>query len=475
MLLRTFTLLAFFFIPFISQADMEWSGVYRFEGVLLDNPSLIKNGGDSKDYATHHLVLKPKMIVADGFEINARFDGFNGATDQNVHPNNQIGNAFGASSSNNDQYYSSAAGNAGADIIEITQAYLTYSHNFGALIVGRAPVHFGLGMSYDSGDDLFDHWYDTRDLIGFKVHFGNIYVFPMYAKLNEGAIGRKSSDAEDLRFQAEYDNKDKDIKLGFLFSEKKAKANNHDYPVLIDNATYSRANDLKIRSLSFYLKKDLENLDYGLEFSYVSGDTGLVNTSGQEVDIQAFGIAAELDYEMPKHSLSFGLRAGYASGDDKQTNDKVEGFIFNRNYDVGMLLFNHPLGQQDLLGVQSFLRKGYGVNNPATPNSSRLEDFDVESISNVFYIAPSVKYDINDKINIKSTFITGFLVEDAQGFTDMDTALGYELDLSVSYQPIKRVHLMLQGAALLPGSAFEAGNVDSKFTYGLMGKAAVNF
>ena len=257
-------------------ADMQWSGTYRFEGMLLDNPSLIKNGGDAKEYGLHHLVLKPKMIVADGFEVNARFDALNGATDQNVHPSNQIGSAFGDSSNNNDQYYSSSAGNAGADIIEITQAYLTYSHNFGALVVGRAPVHFGLGMSYDAGDDLFDHWYDTRDLVGFKVHFGNMYVFPMYAKLSEGAIGRKSSDAEDLRLQAEYNNSDSDIKLGFLFSEIKAKQNSHDFSDQFGAfpSTYTRGKDLKVRSLNFYLKKELQNFNYGLEFSYVNGDTG---------------------------------------------------------------------------------------------------------------------------------------------------------------------------------------------------------
>ncbi len=458
-------------------ADVQWSGVYRFEGVLLDNPSLIKDGGDSKDYFVHHMVLKPKVAVADGFELNARFDAFNGATDQNVHPNNQLGSAFGSSSSNNDQYYTSSAGNAGADIVEITQAYLTYSYNFGAFIVGRAPIHFGLGMSYDAGDDMFDHWYDTRDLVGFKIHFGNVYVFPMYAKINEGPVGQKSSDAEDLRVQAEYDNKDTDIKLGFLFSEKKAKKDNHDFSDQFNEfpSTLTRGDDLKIRSLNFYLKKQLENFYYGFEFSYVSGDTGLVTDTGENVELEAFGAAAELEYKMPKNSLTFGLKAGYASGDDKTTEDKVESFIFNRNYDVGMLLFNHPLGQQDLLGVQSFLRRGYHVNNPATPNSSRLEDFDVEAISNLIYIAPSLKYDFNDKWNIKTTFITGFLVEDAQNFTDMDKTVGYELDIEFSYQPIQRVHLMLGGAALLPGSAFKEGNVDSKFTYGLMGKAAVNF
>ena len=114
-------------------ADMQWSGVYRFEGVLLNKPGLLDDS-ENKDYAIHHLVLRPKITIADGFEVNARFDALNGATDQTVHPNNQVGQSFGSSPSNNDQYYSSRAGNAGADVVEVTQAYLTYVHNFGASI-----------------------------------------------------------------------------------------------------------------------------------------------------------------------------------------------------------------------------------------------------------------------------------------------------------------------------------------------------
>ncbi len=475
-MLSKIIILLSFFIGATASADLEWSGVYRFEAMALEKPSLL-SGAKKKEYAIHHLVLKPKITVADGFSVHARFDALNGATDQTVHPNNQVGSSLGSSPSNNDQYYTSRAGNAGADTIEITQAYLTYNHNFGALIVGRAPIHFGLGMTYDAGDGLFDHWYDTRDLIGYKIHFGNMFIFPMYGKLNEGPIGRSSSDSEDLMFQAEYENPDSKMNIGFFISERKTKKGEHDFSDQFNGSPsfYTRDRRLKIRTMNFYMKRQHNNFKYGFEFSYLSGDTGL-SLGGEGVDIQGFGAAAELDYAMPSHSMDFGLKFGYASGDDKTSLDEVESYIFNRNYDVGMLMMNHPLGDKDLLGVQSFLRKGHNVSaNPAATNETRLQDYDVEAISNVFYLAPNFTYHFNDQWKLKTTLITAFLIEDAENFTDMDSSMGYELDLSVQYQPIKRVNLMIDAAAFLPGSAYEFGGVDSKFTYGLMGKAAVSF
>ncbi len=473
MLSKFLTIVILLSTGLIANADLEWSGVYRFEAMTFDKTSFLDDGS-KKEYATHHLVLKPKITVADGFEVNARFDALNGATDQTVHPNNQIGSSLGSSPSNNDQYYSSRAGNAGADTVEITQAYLTYNHNFGALIVGRAPVHFGLGMTFDAGDGLFDHWYDTRDMVGYKVHFGNMFIFPMYGKVNEGPIGQSSSDMEDLMLQAEYLNPDTDMRIGFFISEKKSKAGEHDFSDQFGGATiYNRNSKLKLRTMNFYLKKEMERFKYAFEFSYLSGDTGLT-LGGKDVGIQGFGAAAELDYAMPDHSMDIGLKFGYASGDDKTTLDEVEAYIFNRNYDVGMLLMNHPVGDKDLLGVQSFVRKGFNSSLPGA-NDSRLDDYDVEAISNVMYFAPHMKYHLNDKWKLGATFVTAFLLEDAENLIDMDKSLGYELDLSIEYQPIERVNLLLEAAALLPGSAYETGGVDSKFTYGLMGKAAVSF
>ncbi len=459
-------------------ADLQWSGVYRFEGLMLDKVGL-DSGSKSKEYAVHHLVLKPKITVADGFEINARLDAFNGGTDQSVHPTNQIGKDWGGSKNNNDRYYTSSEGNAGAEIIELTQAYLTYTHDFASLVVGRAPINFGLGMTYDSGDGLFDHWYNTRDLVGFKVHIGNFYLFPMYAKIREGSISNSDSEGKEYMFQAEYKNPDKDSKLGFFYSERRSNQAANLYPTLLDpglGTVYGQDRDQKIRTMNFYYQKDNEHFDYGFEFSYLSGNTGL-SLNGSGVDIQAFGVAVELDYAMPKSSIDLGLKFGYASGDDKSTEDKVEGFIFNRNYDVGMLLMNHPLGRLDALGTQTFLRTGY---NSSTDNQSRIEDFDVEAISNVMYLAPSLTYHFSENWSLDSKLITAWLVEGpTAALTDIDKSLGYELDIALNFKPSKKIQMTLEGAALLPGSAFDTDQsgaaVDSKFTYGLMGKAAVSF
>ena len=143
-------------------------------------------------------------------------------------------------------------------------------------------------------------------------------------------------------FQMEYQNQDKGMSLGLFISEKKSDQHNVSN-LITPNVAYTSDDDLKLRTLNLYYKKEQQNFNYGFEFSYLSGDSGL-KLAGDTVEVQGFGFAAELDYAMPAKSMDLGLKFGYASGDDKSTDEKIEGYIFNRNYDVGMLLMNHPLG-----------------------------------------------------------------------------------------------------------------------------------
>src|SRR4051794_26921776 len=87
-LLAIFAILTF--VTIAQASDINWAGSYRFEGVLLDNPKLDASG-TNKNYMLHHLVLKPKIVAADGVTIYSRFDLFNNA----AYPDSQLGQFFG--------------------------------------------------------------------------------------------------------------------------------------------------------------------------------------------------------------------------------------------------------------------------------------------------------------------------------------------------------------------------------------------
>ena len=82
------------------------------------------------------------------------------------------------------------------------------------------------------------------------------------------------------------------------------------------------------------------------------------------------------------------------------TTDEYEGFVFDRNYDVAMILFNHAVGQLNVLHTEV-----NGTTSGAT--GSPLQDPDVESVSNVTYLAPYFNYKYSDRWTINGVFATG--------------------------------------------------------------------
>ena len=70
------------FPQFSMAADLEWNGLYRFEANHIEKSEL--SGEATKDYGLHHLILRPKIVAADGLFITGRLDLFNSAQGGNT-------------------------------------------------------------------------------------------------------------------------------------------------------------------------------------------------------------------------------------------------------------------------------------------------------------------------------------------------------------------------------------------------------
>ncbi len=115
-------------------------------------------------------------MAADGLTIHSRFDIFN----YDRYPNSALGQVWGLGVDS----IAKDDANVGADApkmysrnqrfgdLRVNLLYLTYDQEFASLIVGRAPLHFGLGMNLNSGLGPFDHFLENRDLIGYKWSWG---------------------------------------------------------------------------------------------------------------------------------------------------------------------------------------------------------------------------------------------------------------------------------------------------------------
>lgn len=446
-------------------ADINWSGNYRIEYNNIDSFDL---DGTSKSYFLQHLVLKPKIIASDGVNINTRFDIFNNST-LNTY-SNQVGEIMGQST--NTSASTSDAGNSAAlsesqtaDTLKVTHLYLTYIKEFAAFIAGRAPKSFGLGITHNAGNGPFDHWMDTHDVVGVKMIFGNIFFTPMYATVLEDQI-HEEDDANEYIVHFGYENPETDLNIGVYYESKvavngiaKPSASGSPFPSAnhaVDWKSYDH------QKWNLYFSQTKGNLKTNLEFGFHKGDTGVINTDGDEIEWDAFAMAAELFYKW-KPSYTLSLHAGYVSGDDPDTPSTFEGFIFDKNYDVAILLFNHILGNtsMDLLGT--------------TPAGREVNiGLDTEAISNVIYLAPGIDIALSDTWSLNSRLIYATLHQTATG---VDSDLGMELDFIFRYMPHDRFIFDTGIGYLMPGSAFENGtsNFSTDSALAITAKAAISF
>jgi hypothetical protein len=461
--------------------DLDWSGEYRFEGNFFKNLNLDKNSGIETSYLTHHLILQPKIIATDGLTIRSRFDVFN-----NSVPGNTIGQTFGS--------YGNAPGTTGApnppattthtqndESILVTQLYLSWINEFSAVVIGRVPFQFGLGMVYNSGNGIFDHFQGTKDIVSYKLIWGNLTLMPAYGKVREGFLNNED-DVNDYMVVAEYSNPESNISMGVMFDQKvapqdgSAPLNGNDFPSPSGaqgtyNGGYSAYN------LNAFVKKQWDNFNFGGELGFLSGNSGLQIPSAtspgtlSSVGLSGFGLATELSYKTGE--IVWGLHTGLASGDDPDTAN-YEGYTFSPNYDVAMLMFNRVLGQYDMLRT--------GAVSGTRPTNSAYNGLDTEVISNAIYVAPDIKWSMGEKYDLLGNFCYATLQKPAgpaAGWSRSNT-IGYETDIGLNYHPNNKFTWVTTIGVLFPGSSF--GGVASSNqafptdpTYGATTKAAVSF
>ena len=150
--------------------------------------------------------------------------------------------------------------------------------------------------------------------------------------------------------------------------------------------------------------------------------------------------------------------------------------MFDRNYDVAFLMFNHPLGQYDVL------RTAYANNTNTTVPAgvgravAASAMYDVETISNALFASVGVNYKWAEKYAFGTQITYGQLNKDPLN-SGVDSGLGFEVDLLMKYMPFDGFQWISRVGMLSPGGAFEGGT--NSFTtgtaFGIETKAAISF
>ncbi len=453
--------------------DLSWSGLYRVEAVKIKNAELTSDNND-KHYLLQHLLLSPKIVASDGITIYGRFDILNNPT---FGVDNASGEFIGSSPNRNAPTPGTNGDNSNvlarherAGDLAVTQLYVTWVQEFGVLVAGRTPLQFGLGTAYNAGNGMFDHYLTTEDMLGYKVILGNFFVMPMMGKTYQGNPGDEG-DVNDYMLHVQYDNPETELSLGAFYQLRVAGIAGNDVPSGSNNLGgpgSTVVDGYKHQQISLYSSQKVHELTIAAEANLLTGEPGIRTTNGSLVKFNGYGLAGEVRWNPPEGKWFGNLKLGIASGDDPGTTDTYEGFAFNRNYDVAMLLFNHPLGQAD------FLRTGLVRNNSKNASSY----IDTEALSNALYFAPSITNRWRDNFTWGATFVYALLNKDPIAGTSGSKSLGYELDLNITYKPFERLTWVNEAGFLMPGDGFKGGpaqSYENRFAYGLISKAAISF
>lgn len=452
-----------------SAISIDWSGGYRFEFNDIDNPSLNSDAKQPKTYGLQYLYLAPKIVASDGINIVSRFDILGSQTP--AYRNSQLGSVFGSGGGTVDPRINSQ--NQETSSIGVSQLYLNVNHEYGSLIAGRAPFEFGMGISHNAGLGEFDHWYDTRDMVGYRFVVDNISFMPMLSRVSQANYGRGVTTSDET-FVFEYHNKDNGDQAGVVQQNRKSSFESNDALKIGANpltATFPGSTvggGWNSKLVNLFLGRNWESFKFKLEASFLTGETGLY-LAGESIKFNSYAVATEMQFPRREGSKwDFSAKLGIASGDNPNTANVYEGYQFDKNYDVALLLFNHRMGQRDFLTTSI-------LHNDATLSVGNSADD--EAIGNVTYLAPSAKYQWSDKLDIKSTLIYAQLVAIPTNTLDTTKDLGTELDIELIYKPRERVTWSNTLGVLLPGSAWKDGasNLDNKINIGFSSKAAITF
>jgi hypothetical protein len=451
--------------------NLDWGGGYRFEWTQLNKPSL-GDPPESKAYGLNYLYLTPKIVASDGFDIVSRFDVLN--SQDPAYQNSQVGQIWGAglpaSTTTDGSRRNATTRTQNTSSVQVSQLYLRAQQEYGSLLVGRVPLQFGLGITHNAGNGMWDHWYNTHDLVAYKFIIGNISITPMIGRVYDADYGQSNSMQDEI-IEFNYEAPESNSILGIMMERRKGTVGVNDMdPTRILQApmTGTVASDLSTQRTNFMLGKSWSSFGFKLEGSFMQGDTGIQTTNGEWVKMTGYGIASEFYFPNPESKWQWSLRAGMATGDDPTTAD-YEGFQFDRNYDVAFMLFNHRLGRADFLTTNLIKDQSTGRTV-----SNSVDD---EAIGNAMYVSPYVKYAWNDKWDVNQALTWAQTQTNPTNATDFKRDLGWEYDVEVVYKPREKVNWSNRLGAFLPGAAFENGS--NKFstdaTYGFESKIAISF
>lgn len=465
--------------------DLDWSGQFRAEAHWVTDYQMenstgrdvgryqkggyyIPGGGsDEAHFQTLFMKLKPKVIVNDNIYLKSEwwvgdpvYGLFGNAT---PYPADQR------------QYYSTQTRGS---TIQASRFWGELMSDVGTFQVGRAPMHYGLGIVWNSGDQVWDRYQSTGDMIRLVGKFGSFSFVPSVIKYSMGNnIGGSCSynsvtglcdptagggGVSDYSLMIKYENPDEEMEGGVNFIKRIAGPGQDPaagYRGITQPGATPASSGMNFNTWDLYLRKKLGKLSIAGELPLTSGDIA-------GLEYKTFAVALETKYA-PNDTWDFFVKGGHAPGQpnlNTATASKYRAFYFHHNYKIALIMFNYQLA--NFAGPNS-------VNNPNQSQASLASPFD-NQITNANYINWGGAFN-TEKWVFRTNWALASARESAeknQAFfnswekryytnvpnTSQDTSLGWEMDYGTTFKWDDALQFMFDFGWYFPGDYYKFSN-----------------
>lgn len=448
-------------------ASMNFSGSFRTEASSYTNLGQTA-GKESKQFILGRALLDPNILIDDHFSLRSQWSlltspAFTPKATQALG-NGQGGFVFGD--------IQSAA-------LNLNRAWLEWTSDFGVVRIGRVPISWGYGLTWDAGNRVWDDYQTTDDRLEYRLHLGNVIGALAYTKARKLSVLENTDDQEFYTVFLQYDNPELEVEGGIYF-EKQARSSDLNGVTGPNTTTLDSSNPFGQNSgtppaqkiplslstpypknnnaVDVYFKKTAGRFTFGGEVTWLSGKGYDVGGDGVEDDLNAFGAMGNITFNY--HKFKAFTEVVYATGDKdiKDNSSTAFSLIHLNRARPGLIL------GRELLGV-------YHGNTVSQGNL--LVYGQQDSFSGLLYVRPGFRIDWSPSW---ASGVEVIIARKATAREGDNANLGWEVDLGTDYNVYKNFDMGLNLGFAFPGKGIPlATGGEHKSIFAVRTTAALKF
>jgi hypothetical protein len=414
-------------------AEVTFEGYYRARMRLYDTLSLTNDPELSEGLAAtvqHRLWLRPSFLIDDHVALHADLRGLDNVawgdaparridpvTAQEVpvewtdEPTAPVIDCLDPSDC-------TAQENAAVlRDFSLWRAWARVDSPVGRFSFGRMPLHWGAGIWWNDGLGWNAEYGDSADRVQWEGLFDDVFVLAAI-DVNAARLAVAGDDTFSTNF-------------GFGYRSERVTAG------LLGQWRRSTDRDFDLVTLDAAIDAAIGPIDLDIE---ALANLGGGDLSGTGNDVRVVAGGAVLDARLTTPKLVVGLRGGLATGDDAPGDNRIRSFTFDRDYNVGIAMFEQPMPI-------------FAADDTAATATGR--DLSVaqsgDAIRNALFVQPRAERLLVEDLHAEASLLwarTMVAPADDRG------TYGFEIDAGLRWQPYDHLDLTGTLGVFLPGTYY---------------------